>query len=106
MKGKVKVGLMFDSGGLEVDGSGLKVMQASERAIRGTGVQRCQRELSAATSPTSHFTSTGTDQHYYQMPLSSCDNYLLSAYIYTKYSRAICNFYSLPLLWPPEPHPL
>ena len=67
---------------------------------------RYERELSAATSPTSHFTSTGTDQHYYQMPLSSCDNYLLSAYIYTKYSRAICNFYSLPLLWPPEPHPL
>ena len=33
VKGKVKVGLMFDSGGLEVDGSGLKVMQVSERAI-------------------------------------------------------------------------
>ena len=85
-----------------MDGSELKVMQVSERAVphceHWTSIRESyqQRPRQRPTLPALGPTSTITRCHYHLV--SSCHNYLLST--------AICNFYSLPLLWPPEPHPL
>ena len=81
---------MFDSGG------GWQWTE-SDAGVRESYQQRPrQRPTLPALGPT--FTIT---RCHYHLAITIC-----CQHTYTKYSRAICNFYSLPLLWPPEPHPL